>query len=104
MRILLAVCLLFLLAAPSFAQYNIYANDGTYLGMPGNQYDPNSINNPYGAHGSPYVAQSINNPYGQYGSKYSIVSPNDPYSTPATAVPVYGGLTHKVGGSLYMRY
>lgn len=99
MRSLILLLALFLLAGPGYAQYNIYANDGTYLGNTGNRYDPNSINNPYGVYGSRYSPQSVNNPNGQYGSHYSAVSPNDPYTMPATAVPVYGGLNQSFGGN-----
>lgn len=61
--------------------YDIYANDGTYLGnTSNNQFDPNSINNPYGQYGSQYSPKSIRNPYGQYGSQYSPTSPNNPYA------------------------
>lgn len=48
-----------------------------------NQYDPNSVNNPYGTYGSPYSSKSINNPYGIYGSRYSNKSANNPYATDA---------------------
>jgi len=47
----------------------------------GNQYAPDSTNNPYGQYGSQYSPDSINNPYGTYGSKYSNSSPNNPYAT-----------------------
>ena len=41
---------------------------GKYLGiLGGNQYDLNSMSNPYGRYGSEYSADSINNSYGQYG-------------------------------------
>lgn len=41
----------------------IYEN-GRYMGnLNGNQYDPNSVSNPYGRYGSPYSPDSINNPY-----------------------------------------
>lgn len=45
-------------------------------------YDPNCINNPYGA-GSPYKADGLMNPYSQYGSKYSNKSWTNPYATDA---------------------
>jgi hypothetical protein len=58
----------------------IYAPDGKYLGnLNSNQYDPNSVANPYGRYGSPYSPDSINNPYGQYGNPYSPNSVNNPY-------------------------
>jgi hypothetical protein len=53
-----------------------------YLGdLNANQYDANSVNNPYGRYGSPYSPDSINNPYGRYGSRYSNESANNPYAT-----------------------
>ena len=58
----LAFLAVFLLASPGFAQYNIYASDGTFLGNTGNQYDPNSIHNPYDQYGSPYSPHSIVQP------------------------------------------
>ncbi|MEG1542849.1 MAG: hypothetical protein RR353_04780 [Victivallaceae bacterium] len=52
----------------------------TYIGNYNtNQYDSNSVNNPYGRYGSKYSSESINNPYGRYGSKYSSESINNPY-------------------------
>lgn len=48
-----------------------------------NQYDPNSINNPYGLYGSSYGINSVNNPYGQYGNQYSNKSATNPYATNA---------------------
>ena len=45
-------------------------------------YDPQCINNPYGA-GNPYNPDSINNPYGRYGSPYSNDSATNPYATNA---------------------
>jgi hypothetical protein len=45
-------------------------------------YDPNCLNNPYGA-GSPYAPNGINNPYSQAGSPYSNKSANNPYATDA---------------------
>lgn len=61
--------------------------DGTYLGtLSGNQYDPDSVSNPYGRYGSRYSPDSINNPYGVYGSPYSPMSPNNPYATQAPRI------------------
>jgi hypothetical protein len=45
-------------------------------------YDPNCLNNPYGA-GSPYKADGLNNPYSDYGSPYSNKSHTNPYATDA---------------------
>ncbi|MCP9438303.1 MAG: hypothetical protein NHB36_00275 [Nitrospira sp.] len=45
-------------------------------------YDPNCLNNPYGA-GSRYKADGLMNPYSQYGSKYSNKSWTNPYATDA---------------------
>jgi hypothetical protein len=43
-------------------------------------YDPNCLNNPYGA-GSPYKPDGLKNPYSQYGSPYSNKSWTNPYAT-----------------------
>ena len=60
----------------------VVSPNGQYLGnLSNNQYDPNSISNPYGQYGSPYSPNSVNNPYGQYGSPYSPDSANNPYAT-----------------------
>jgi len=48
----------------------------------GNQYDPNSLSNPYGA-GSPYKADGLMNPYSKYGSEYSNKSWTNQYATDA---------------------
>jgi len=45
-------------------------------------YDPNCLNNPYGA-GSPYKANGLMNPYSQNGSRYSNKSWTNPYATDA---------------------
>lgn len=45
-------------------------------------YDPNCIDNPYGA-GSPYKSDGLMNPYSQYGSPYSNKSWTNPYATDA---------------------
>jgi hypothetical protein len=79
-----------LLASTSaFAQSPIIvAPDGTYLGnLNSNQYDPNSVSNPYGQYGSRYSPNSINNPYGQYGSPYSPNSARNPYAVGAPPPP-----------------
>jgi hypothetical protein len=80
---------------------DIYANDGTYLGNTNNEYDSNSINNPYGKYGSEYSSNSINNPYGKYGSEYSSTSPNNKYSRPGRAVDWNSNTYQKFGGSGY---
>ena len=70
-----------LLVPPLVLAQSIYAPDGTYLGnLNRNQYDPNSVSNPFGRYGSQYSPDSINNPYGRYGSPYSPHSPNNPYN------------------------
>jgi hypothetical protein len=49
----------------------IYTPDGQYRGnLNNNQYDPNSISNPYGRYGSPYSNESINNPYANPNGNY----------------------------------
>jgi hypothetical protein len=82
-RIILVISAGLLWSTYGFAQPpQIYAPNGKYLGnLNENQFDPNSVNNPYGRYGSPYSPDSINNPYGRYGSPYSPDSPNNPYAT-----------------------
>src|SRR5437016_1490725 len=68
---------------------------GKYLSnLSTNQYDPNSVNNPYGRYGSEYSADSIKNPYGQYGSRYSNDSANNPYATNPPAIYGNDGYGH----------
>lgn len=70
--------------------YDIYANNGAYLGNTNaNQLDPNSINNPLGKYGNQLSPDSMRNPMGQYGSQLSPVSPNNQISQPGVAVPIY---------------
>lgn len=45
-------------------------------------YDPNCLDNPYGA-GSPYKSDGLMNPYSEYGSPYSNKSWTNPYATDA---------------------
>ena len=45
-----------------------------------NEFDPNSIANPFGA-GSPFSSNSITNEFGIYGSPYSNQSATNPYAT-----------------------
>ena len=57
----------------------LYDSQGVYHGnLNANQYDPNSVANPYDQYGSRYSPNSINNPYGA-GSQYRQDSPTDPY-------------------------
>lgn len=59
----------------------LYNSDGEFRGnLNGNQYDSDSVSNPYGRYGSEYSSDSINNPYGA-GSKYKSDSPNNPYGS-----------------------
>ena len=85
MRKLLALFVLAVTFQHAHSALEIYdPATGKYLGnLNGNQYDPNSVNNPYGQYGSRYSPDSINNPYGQYGSRYSPDSPNNPYAAPS---------------------
>ena len=80
-----------LVSANAYAQSPyLVSPDGQYVGnLNSNQYDPNSVANPYGQYGSPYSPNSINNPYGQYGSPYSPYSANNPYATGNTSPRIY---------------
>jgi hypothetical protein len=81
MKISIALLLIMMTTTASAVEI-YYKETGKYLGqLGGNQYAPDSTNNPYGQYGSKYSADSINNPYGTYGSKYSNSSPNNPYAT-----------------------
>lgn len=57
----------------------IYDSEGNFRGnVNSNQYDPDSISNPYGRYGSQYSSDSIKNPYGA-GGRYNSDSPYNPY-------------------------
>jgi len=58
-----------------------------------NRYDPNSLDNPYGA-GSPYKSDGLMNPYSKYGSKYSSQSWRNPYATNAPKIVSEDGTYH----------
>ena len=77
------IALLLIMVTTLTSAVEIYDKEtGKYLGqLGGNQYAPDSTNNPYGRYGSQYSPDSINNPYGTYGSQYSNSSPNNPYAT-----------------------
>ena len=79
----ISIALLLIMTVTTASAVEIYDKEtGKYLGqLGGNQYAPDSTNNPYGQYGSKYSADSINNPYGTYGSQYSNSSPNNPYAT-----------------------
>lgn len=62
-----------------FAGSSLSRDLGNYSANP---YDADSTSNRYGA-GSQYNPNSINNPYGRYGSEYSPTSANNPYATDA---------------------
>jgi hypothetical protein len=69
----------------------LYDSEGNYHGnLNNNQYDPDSVANPYGRYGSRYSNDSVNNPYSQSGSQYGQDSPNNPYSN---GMRVYGPTT-----------
>lgn len=69
-----------LIANPVLAQSLpiVVGQDGEFLGtLSANQYDSNSICNPYGNFGSEY-AESIFNRYGTYGGEYSSMGAYNP--------------------------
>jgi hypothetical protein len=80
MKLIIATALI-AAATPAMAQtdfrndYNspkIYAPDGKYLGnLNENQFDPNSIANPFGRYGSQFSPDSVNNQFGTYGNPFS---------------------------------
>ena len=83
----LAACICAMPIAAAADDQFLVSPDGTYLGkLNDNQYDSDSVSNPYGKYGSEYSSDSINNPYGEYGSKYSNKSARNPYATDAPIV------------------
>ena len=82
MKRLALIAALSAVALPAAAQSpRLYAPDGTFLGnLNSNQFDPNSVSNPYGPYGSKFSPNSINNPYGPYGSPYSPNSVRNPFA------------------------
>ncbi len=65
----------------------LYDSRGNFRGnLNSNQYDPNSVANPYGRYGSEYSPDSINNPYGA-GGQYNSDSPYNPYGS---GMGIYG--------------
>lgn len=73
---MIKVLLLILISSTCFAQsvdnpygndqnsLKVYDADGRYRGnLNTNQYDPNSVSNPYGRYGNQYSNDSINNKY-----------------------------------------
>jgi hypothetical protein len=56
-------------------------------------YDPECLDNPYGA-GSPYKSDGLMNPYSEYGSQYSNKSWTNPYATDAPKVYGSDGSYH----------
>jgi hypothetical protein len=64
----------------TFNSPKLYDSQGGYHGnLNANQFDPNSVANPFGPYGSRYSPNSINNPFSPYGSRYGPQSPNNPY-------------------------
>ena len=87
MKKILVSAAVFAFCVGGIAQPILVSPSGKYLGrLSSNQYDPDSVSNPYGRYGSRYSPDSINNPYGQYGSRYSNQSPNNPYATQAPLI------------------
>lgn len=103
MRKTILIGLFAVIATSANAQnpHDLYANDGNYLGNTGNQYDSNSVNNPYGKYGSQYSQDSINNQYGRYGSQYSNTSPNNPYADNGRAVNTNNNTYRCFGSNQY---
>jgi hypothetical protein len=70
--------------------------DGRYLGvLSSNQFDPNSVSNPFGRYGSEFSPDSINDPFGKYGSQFSPYSATNPFATkpPVIVNPYLGRLS-----------
>jgi len=79
MRILIAICII-LITATAWTQDKYIGNYNN------NQFDQNSISNPYGQYGSKFSQDSVNNKFGKYGSPFSNQSANNPFATKAPKV------------------
>ena len=93
---LVRVCFVFCLAGGILIGQSphLRSNDGEnkYLGnVNANQFDPDSIANPFGRYGSQFSPDSVNNPFGTYGSPYSPYSAQNPYTTQAPKVVTPNG-------------
>ena len=65
----------------------LYDSQGNYHGnLNSNQFDPNSVANPFGKYGSKFSPDSINNQFGA-GSRFSPDSPNNQFGQ---GMRVYG--------------
>lgn len=58
----------------------LVAQDGTFLGTVGSEYDPDSIFNEHSLYGSEYGPDSIHNEYSIHGSAHSDYSPYNEYA------------------------
>jgi hypothetical protein len=82
MRTLTIIIVLVIAATAQATPPEIRSREGKYLGdASSNQFDPNSVSNPFGKYGSPYEKDSVNNQFGRYGSPFSNDSVNNPFAT-----------------------
>ena len=57
----------------------LYNSQGQFMGnLNSNQFDPNSVANPFGKYGNQFSPTSINNPFGA-GNPFSPDSPTNPF-------------------------
>ena len=71
-----------------YSSPKLYDSQGQFRGnVNSNQFDPNSIANPFGRYGSQFSPDSVNNQFGQYGSQFSPESPNNQFGT---GLSIYG--------------
>lgn len=79
------------LAMAAHAEVRLYSPSGQYLGnLNNNQFDPNSVSNPYGRYGSKYSPDSINNQFGEHGSRFGSDSVNNPFGSTNGAPTIKG--------------
>jgi|SRR5882672_8906917 len=65
-----------------------------YLGnLSANEFDPNSITNPFGA-GNPFSSNSVTNEFGRFGNPFSNQSAINPYATDAPRLYDQQGTYH----------
>jgi hypothetical protein len=81
MRMLTILSGLIIAAIVHAAPPEIRSKEGKYLGDASrNQFDKNSVSNPFGKYGNKFEKDSVNNPFGRYGSPFSEDSVNNPFA------------------------
>jgi len=83
---------------PSGLGYNLYAQDGTFLGHT-NKYYPGSIYHRFGPHGSEFSPTSIWNKFSPHGSRFSQYSWKNPFALESPIIKRDGEYFGRLGGN-----